>query len=181
MYPVWPTSTSFVETLGNVSVKGALKPWKNYGIFPYALIALECYVPLLKWKEMKVLVVSSSVQLFAPSMNCSLPGSPVHGILQVWVLSGLPFPSPGNLSEPAIESRSPALQADSLLSELPGKPTEMSSHLNGIMESFRDRAWVSRYNCQRKSGYSYCNGQKSHSDDQNFVTPGLLSLRWLNP
>ena len=36
--------------------------------------------------------------------------------------SGLPFPSPGNLPNPGIKPRSPALQADSLLSELPGKP-----------------------------------------------------------
>ena len=33
--------------------------------------------------------------------------------------SGLPFPSPGDLPNPGIEPRSPALQADSLL---PGKP-----------------------------------------------------------
>ena len=36
--------------------------------------------------------------------------------------SGLPFPSPGRLSDPGIEPRSPALQADSLLTELPGRP-----------------------------------------------------------
>jgi len=35
---------------------------------------------------------------------------------------GLPFPSPGNLPYPGIEPWSPALQADSLLSEPPGKP-----------------------------------------------------------
>ena len=37
--------------------------------------------------------------------------------------SRLPFPSPGDLPEPGIEPRSPALQADSLLSEPPGKPS----------------------------------------------------------
>ena len=31
--------------------------------------------------------------------------------------SGLPFPSPGDLTDPGIESRSPALQADSLMFE----------------------------------------------------------------
>ena len=31
--------------------------------------------------------------------------------------SGLPFPTPGDLPNPGIEPRSPALQADSLLSE----------------------------------------------------------------
>jgi len=36
--------------------------------------------------------------------------------------SGLPFPSPGNLSDRGIEHRSPALQADSLPTELQGKP-----------------------------------------------------------
>ena len=37
--------------------------------------------------------------------------------------SGLPFPSPGDLPDPGTEPRSPALQADSLLSEPPVKPT----------------------------------------------------------
>ena len=37
-------------------------------------------------------------------------------------LSGLPFPSPGDLPDPGIEHVSPALLVDSLPSELPGKP-----------------------------------------------------------
>ena len=36
--------------------------------------------------------------------------------------SGLPFPSPGDLPNPGIEPRSPALQTDSLPSEPLGKP-----------------------------------------------------------
>ena len=36
--------------------------------------------------------------------------------------SGLPFPSPGDLLDSGIESGSPALQADSLPSEVQGKP-----------------------------------------------------------
>ena len=35
--------------------------------------------------------------------------------------SGLPFPSPGDFPDPGIESGSPALQADALPSEPPGK------------------------------------------------------------
>ena len=35
--------------------------------------------------------------------------------------SGLPCPPPGDLPHPGIEPRSPTLQADSLLSEPPGK------------------------------------------------------------
>ena len=36
--------------------------------------------------------------------------------------SGLPFPSPGDLPNPGIQSRTPALQADSSPFEPPGKP-----------------------------------------------------------
>ena len=41
-------------------------------------------------------------------------------------LSGLPFPSPGDLPKPGIEPGSLELQADSLPSEPPGKPTDKS-------------------------------------------------------
>ena len=37
--------------------------------------------------------------------------------------SGLPFPSPGDLPNPGVEPVSPALQADALPSEPPGKPS----------------------------------------------------------
>ena len=39
---------------------------------------------------------------------------------------GLPFPSPGNLPKPGIEPWSPALQADSLPTELQGKPLKVN-------------------------------------------------------
>ena len=41
-------------------------------------------------------------------MNCSPPGS-VHGIPRPEYWSGLPFPSPGDLSDPGIEPTSPSL------------------------------------------------------------------------
>ena len=37
---------------------------------------------------------------------------------------GLPYPPPGDLPNPGIKPRSPALQGDSLPPELPGKPTK---------------------------------------------------------
>ena len=55
-------------------------------------------------------------------MDCSPSGCSVHGILQVTNWSGLPFPSRGDLPNPGIEPRPPALQTDSLPSEPPGKP-----------------------------------------------------------
>ena len=48
--------------------------------------------------------------------------------------SGLPFPSPGDLPNPGIEPGSPALQADALPSEPPGKPV-MQLVLNSLLES----------------------------------------------
>ena len=39
--------------------------------------------------------------------------------------SGLPFPSPEDLPDPGIEPTSPALEADTLLSEPPGKSVNL--------------------------------------------------------
>ena len=52
-------------------------------------------------------------------MNCSLPSFSVHGFSRQEYWSGLPFPSQGDLPDPGIEPRPPALQADSLPSEPP--------------------------------------------------------------
>ena len=37
-------------------------------------------------------------------MNCSLPGSSIHGILQARILEGLPCPPPGDLPNPGIKT-----------------------------------------------------------------------------
>ena len=70
---------------------------------------------------MKVLVAQLYLTLCDP-MNYSLPGSSVPGILQAGILEWVLVPSPWNLPDPGIEPGSPTLQADSLLSEPPGKP-----------------------------------------------------------
>ena len=46
----------------------------------------------------------------------------VHGILQARILEWIVFPSPGDLPNPGIEPRSPALWADSLPAEPQWKP-----------------------------------------------------------
>ena len=70
--------------------------------------------------KVKVLVTQSCPTL-CDHMDCSLPGSSVHGISREEYWSGLPFPSPGDLPDPGIEPESPALQADSLPFEPPIK------------------------------------------------------------
>ena len=68
-----------------------------------------------KWKSL------SRVQLFVTpwTVACQAPLSMGFSQPEYW--SGLPCPSPGTLSTPGTEPRSPALQADSLPSEPPGK------------------------------------------------------------
>ena len=51
---------------------------------------------------------------------CQAPLSMGFSRQEYW--SGLPFPFPGDLPNPGIDLRSPALQADSLPSQPPGKP-----------------------------------------------------------
>ena len=72
---------------------------------------------------MKVKVKSfSNVQLFETLWTVAHQAPPPMGFSRQEYRSGLPFPSPGDLPDPGIEPRSPALQADALTSEPPGKP-----------------------------------------------------------
>ena len=64
----------------------------------------------------------SRVWLFCNPMDCSPPSSSVHGISRQEYWSGLPFPPPGDLPDPGIKPMSPALQANFLPTEPPGKP-----------------------------------------------------------
>ena len=64
----------------------------------------------------------SRVQLFATPWTVAHQAPPSMGFSRQEYWSGLPFPSPGDLPDPGIESRSPALQADTLTSE-PRKST----------------------------------------------------------
>ena len=64
---------------------------------------------------MYVLVTQSCLTLCDP-IECSLPGSSVHGILQEEYWSD-PCPSPVDLPKPGIKPGTPALYTDSLPSE----------------------------------------------------------------
>ena len=75
------------------------------------------FVSRLTGKKKKVLVAQSCLTL-CNIMGYSPPAFSVHGILQARILSGQPFPSPGDPPHPGIKPRSPALQADSLPFEL---------------------------------------------------------------
>ena len=71
-------------------------------------------------KSVSYSVVSDSLQ------SWQAPQSMRFSRQEYW--SGLPCPPPGDLPDPGIEPMSPALQADSLPSEPPGKP-QMKRHI----------------------------------------------------
>ena len=67
-------------------------------------------------------VMSDSLQ----SLDCSLPGSSVHGIFQARILEWGAISSSGDLTDPGIEhlsSESPALVVGLSTTELPGSPS----------------------------------------------------------
>ena len=69
------------------------------------------------------MLVAQSFLTLWDSMECIAHQAPLSmefSRQEYW--SGLLFPSPGDLSNPGIKPRSPALQADSLPAEAPGKP-----------------------------------------------------------
>ena len=66
------------------------------------------------------------VRLFATPWTVAHQAPPSMGFSRQEYWGGLPFPSPGDLPDPGIEPRSPALQADALTSEPPGKRRDIS-------------------------------------------------------
>ena len=115
------------------------------------------------WKDQVLCLVAQSCPTLCDRMDCSPPGSSVHGILQARILewvampsprgssqpkdrtqvsciagrfftiwatkeakeywNGSPIPSPGDLPDPGKEPGSPALQVNSLPTELSEKPS----------------------------------------------------------
>ena len=74
----------------------------------------------MKQVKVEVLVAQSCPTLCDP-VDCSPQGPLSTKFSRQAYWSGLPFPSLGDFPNPGIKLRSPALQADSLPSEPPGK------------------------------------------------------------
>ena len=70
---------------------------------------------------LKVKVKVKSCPTLCYPVTVAHQAPPPMGFSRQEYWSGLPFPSPGDLPDPGIEPRSPALQADALSSEPPGK------------------------------------------------------------
>ena len=127
---LWPSSGSHVSAYPLHSIVNLGQPWFNVkGTIQRARIPgdkdhwgnPEGWV---EWVSPEISVtltvclcvcVLSCVRLFVTLLDCSSPGSSVHGNFQARILDGLSFPPPGDLSNLGIHPGSPALQANSLL------------------------------------------------------------------
>ena len=68
------------------------------------------------------MMVAQSCPTLRDPVDCRLPSSSVHGILQARILEWAAIPFSRGTSDPGMEPGSPALQADSLPFEPPEKP-----------------------------------------------------------
>ena len=82
----------------------------------HILVSLETQGHVKMTVKMKVKFLRR-VRLFATPWTVAYQAPPFMGFSRQDCWSGLPFPSPGDLPDPGIEPRSPALQADALPSE----------------------------------------------------------------
>ena len=73
--------------------------------------------------------VTLSCRTLCDPIDCSYQAPLSMGFSRRQYQSGLPFPSPGDLPNPGVEPESPALRADALPSEPPGK-----SHKEGLIK-----------------------------------------------
>ena len=108
--------------------KGNAKECSNY-----RTTALISHASKVKVKSL------SRVQLFATQWSVAYEAPQSMGFSRQEYWSGLPFPSPGDLPDPVIEPGSPALQADSLPCELPGKHQMNIKYISCLLISYVEK------------------------------------------
>ena len=92
--------------------------------------------------------VASRVWLFATQWAVAHQSPPFMEFARQEYWSGLPFPSPGDLPNPGVKPRSPALQADALPSEPPGPCCHKWKHF------FLFYDWVIFHPAMKKNKYA---------------------------
>ena len=83
---------------------------------------MGCFVYFFDVAMKSESVSYSTCRTLSDHMDCSAPDSSVHGILQARILEWVATPFSRGSSPPRDQTWSPALQADSLPCEAPGKP-----------------------------------------------------------
>ena len=103
----------------------ALHSFQNHSPTPVHEKIVFCKTGLWYQKRLLECLITQSCLTLLDPMDCSLPGSSVHGILQARILEWVAIPISRRTPNPGIEPGSPALQADSLPFEPLGKPPFM--------------------------------------------------------
>ena len=85
-----------------------------FSLVIFILLPTEHFFDVLKSMKVKVFAIQLNPWTVAHQVPLSLK------FFRQESRSGLPFPSPGDLSDPGIEPGSPILQAEFILSEQPG-------------------------------------------------------------
>ena len=113
-------SKSPFPPLGDLSHPGIqpLSPELAGGFFTTAPSRKPWFSLYAKWRE----VAQSCLTLCNP-MDCSPPGSSIHGIFQARMLKWVAISFSGGSSQPRERTWASRLQADSLLSKPPANPT----------------------------------------------------------
>ena len=135
-----------------------LSPWKLF------------YVSLLKQLSFNSIFMKSHshVRLFVTSWTYQAPPSMGFSRQEYW--SGLPFPSPGDLPDLGIEPGSPALYADALPSEPPGKSK------NYILSH---PYFEARHNKAHIVWFHKCRMSRKGKVDKCFFKTGGVNGQWL--
>ena len=131
-----PLPLSSLNSISKVLLKDLhVCPWCSYS--PNKFLHQGHYVIFLCICSLLVLVFNRSVvsNSLRPQWTVALEAPLSMGFSRQEYWSGLLCHSPGYIPNPGIKLRSPSLQADSLPSELPGKPLLSNNFLNDIWNS----------------------------------------------
>ena len=105
------------RSLAGYRVHRVAKSQTRWATHPFTFINKS-----VTWEVMEDKNLKSKFGRFCDSMDCSPPGSSVHGILQARILEWVAIPSSRGSSQPRGQTQVSALQVDSLVTEPPGKP-----------------------------------------------------------
>ena len=114
-----------------------------------------------------VLVTQSCLTPCDP-MDCSPPALLSIESCKQEYWSGLSFPSPGDLPDPGIKTRSPVLQADSLPSESQGSPVESLQVLYHIVSftcGILGKKWNKGTNIKKKKKQIQTHNHREQTDE----------------
>ena len=140
VFPKWELSLSLwiihnceVIKSSCSSRKNRLVNWESLNIYFLVFIILGSPVRAEWWVKaatiilFPVLMCTQSYLTLCHPMDCSLPGSSVHGIFQARLMEWVAFPSPGDLPDPG-------MKPTSVTSALAGGFFYHKHHLGSLLE-----------------------------------------------